>query len=62
MFNYNEIDARANALALVKTALESKSITLGGPNSGATYADAGSHDAEYLATLIKTLADKLEGK
>ncbi|EON13141.1 hypothetical protein [Pandoraea sp. SD6-2] len=62
MLNYDQIDARSNALALVKIALESKSIPLGGFNSAATVADAGKQDAVYLATLIQTLADKLEGK
>lgn len=46
------------AVALIKAALESKAIALGGPNSAGTPAAAGKNDAEYLKTLLRALTEK----
>ncbi len=45
----------AQAAALIKAALDSKAITLGGPGGGATPASAGQKDAAYLIALLNSL-------
>ena len=50
--------SESNALALVLKAFESKSITLGGPNSAETPEAAGKRDAEYINALLQALATK----
>ncbi|KWD12627.1 hypothetical protein WL60_18700 [Burkholderia ubonensis] len=61
MAPYNDHDARETAVRLVTTALQSGAIK---PDSLRTMLpqEAGKSDAEYLAALITTLADKLQGK
>lgn len=47
--NHNE------AIGLIKAALESKAITLGGPASAPTPKAAGERDAQYLIALLMSL-------
>ncbi|MBJ9673353.1 hypothetical protein [Burkholderia gladioli] len=61
MLPYDNFDARETALRLVTTALQSEAIKLDSLRSMSPK-EAGKNDAEYLASLITTLADKLEGK
>ena len=55
----NPIGARDAAINLVLKALESGSIKLGGPTAGTSTENAGEKDALYLASLIKTLKEKI---
>ncbi|WP_321846795.1 hypothetical protein [Burkholderia cepacia] len=58
--SFARLDASTHAVALVKAALESGAIKLNGPmglNGPAHYAE---QDAQYLATLINELAEKIK--
>ena len=52
---------QSTALALIKTALESKAITLSGPSAGPSPQKAGERDAEYLKALLTSLQQDQAG-
>ena len=59
---FDQFNANQKAIELVKTALESSSLKLGGPTGyhSAVGADAsGKRDAEYLMSLINSLAENI---
>ncbi|WP_157647164.1 hypothetical protein [Burkholderia ubonensis] len=62
MTPYNDHDARETAVRLVTTALQSGAIKPDALRTTSSQEEAGKLDAEYLASMIKTLADKLQGE
>ncbi|WP_155640925.1 hypothetical protein [Burkholderia pseudomultivorans] len=53
-------DASSHAVALVKAALENGAIKLNGPMGLDGPAHYAAQDAQYLATLINDLAEKIK--
>ncbi|WP_175766003.1 hypothetical protein [Burkholderia ambifaria] len=53
-------DASNHAVAIVKAALENGAIKLNGPMGRNTPSEYAAQDAEYLATLVNELAEKIK--
>lgn len=50
------------AYTLVKAAIDSKSIQLGGPNAAGSPEEAGRRDAAYLTALLQALISQPEAR
>lgn len=60
MPQFNSTDAYRMANEIVKAALESKAIILGGPSNGRDPVQMAESDGKYLTTLVNALAKNLQ--
>lgn len=58
--SFTRSDASSHAVAIVKAALENGAIKLNGPMGRNTAAEYAVQDAEYLATLVNELTEKIK--